>query len=363
MGGAEGAEQVTALGTTEADCAHQLREQFGWKPGEAREVRVLHGSEKRRMLAHTAEQAAAFAGRQPRGAGVYVTMNALRATAGYAADVDVPRRVRFALDFDPVRPAGTPATDAQVDAARALASAVERFLALHGWPRPVRVDSGNGTHAYWRADLDVESALPRQLLQALDQRFGGAAVGVDRTIHNPARIMRAAGCWNCKGEATADAPHRVACVTGAGDANAPALLDEEFARVLAALGTRDVPSGAAPRRGGIVASGPRLDVDAWLGAHGITHRGARAWRCHGGDGTRWVLDVCPFNGAHDRGEACVMQAASGAVAFKCQHHSCAGYGWRELRELKEGPRTCALDVFKDSNGRTLRAAAEVRHGR
>lgn len=362
MGGAEGAEQVTALGTTEADCARQLRVQFGWLPGEAREVRVLHGSEKRRMLAHTPEQAAVFAGRQPRGAGVYVTMNALRATAGYASDVDVPRRVRFALDFDPVRPAGTPATDAQVDAARALASAVERFLVAQGWPRPVRVDSGNGTHAYWRADLDVQSARPRQLLQALDQRFGGAAVGVDRTIHNPARIMRAAGCWNCKGEATADAPHRVACVTAPGAADAPALVDADFARTLAALGAREVRPAAA-RRGGIVASGPRLDVDAWLATHGITHRGARAWRCQGGDGTRWVLDVCPFNGAHDRGEACVLRAASGAVAFKCQHHSCASHGWRELRELKEGPRTCALDVFKDSNGRTLRAASEVRHGR
>ena len=43
---------MSALGTTLAGCTRQLQVQFGWLPGEAREVRVLHGEAKRRRLVH-----------------------------------------------------------------------------------------------------------------------------------------------------------------------------------------------------------------------------------------------------------------------------------------------------------------------
>lgn len=355
---------MSALGTTQADCARQLQVQFCWAPGELREVRVLDGKAKRRALVDSPAAAVRFAAAQPRGAGVYVTMNALAPSAEgrFAADVDVPRRVRFALDFDPVRQAGTPATDAQVQAAGAMAADVDRFLLSRGWPVPVRMESGNGVHRYWRVDLPADSAAPRALLKALQARFGTDQVAVDVTIHNPARIMRAAGCWNCKGAEAPDAPYRLARVTDAGEQDAPALAGADFATVLDALGVpvASVPV-VRPRAEAVREGGPRLDVDAWLARHGIAHRGARAWRCQDGNGSRWVLEACPFNAAHDRGEACVTQSASGAVAFRCQHHSCAMQGWRELRELKDGPRRHVLDMFVDGCGRTLRAASEVDH--
>lgn len=352
---------MIALGMPRAACAQQLGVQFGWTPGEWREVRVLDGEAKRRALVDSPAAAAQFAGQQPRGAGVYVTMNALapQDVRRFAADVDVPHRVRFALDFDPVRPAGTPATDGQVDAARALAARVERFLVRHGWPLPVRMDSGNGVHCYWRADLPAQSRLPRLMLKALHARFGSALVAVDQTIHNPARIMRAAGCWNCKGVEAPGAPYRVARVTSAGEPAAPALVDEDFAAMLEVLGAPAKPVPAPIVRTCVA----RLDVEAWLARHGIAHRGAQSWRCMDGEGTRWVLEVCPFNPAHDRGEACVTQLLGGAVAFRCQHHSCALHGWRELRELKDGPRLDVLEIFTDGAGRTLRHALEVTDGR
>jgi hypothetical protein len=58
----------------------------------------------------------------------------------------------------------------------------------------------------------------------------------------------------------------------------------------------------------------------------------------------------------------VAQAASGAVAFRCQHNGCSAYGWHELRERFDGVRVDALDMFK-KNGRTLRAAQKESHGR
>jgi hypothetical protein len=360
-------EPMSALATTQAECAHQLRQQFGWQPGEVREVRVLHGQARRRLAALTPQDAAAFAARQPLGAGVYVTMNALSATGErYAADIDVPHRVRFALDFDPVRPAGTPATDAQVNAARALGVEVEQFLLACGWAAALRMDSGNGVHCYWRVDLATASTLPRQLLQALDARYGNHEVGVDRTIHNPARIMRAACCWNCKGTATPDAPHRIARVTRDGEPGAPALTDEDFHAALRALGVTEpapVPAKRVPTpRRHMGCTLRQFDMGAWLAHHCIEHTGAKEWRCADGIGTRWVLTACPFNAMHNRGEACITQAASGAIAFRCQHHGCALHGWRELREMNEGVRVDVLDIFRNGNGETLRVAQEQTYG-
>jgi hypothetical protein len=356
---------MSALGVTLAECTLQLAAQFAWQRGEWREVRVLDGKAKRRALVDSPAAAAAFACRQPRGAGVYVTMNALGdgARRRFAADIDVPFRSCFAIDLDPVRPTGTPATDAQVDAARALGAEVVRFLLVHGWPVPVTMDSGNGVHAYWRCALKTDSTLPRRLLLALAQRFDTPEVGIDRTVHNPARIMRAAGCWNCKGAATPDAPHRIACITDHGERDPRALVDEDFEAVLGVAQPVPVQAPARrtqPRHAGAML--PRLDVEAWLARHCIAHRGARDWPCADGIGTRWVLLACPFNAAHCHGEAVVTQAARGAVAFRCQHNGCSAYGWHELRERFDGVRVDALDMFK-KNGRTLRAAQKESHGR
>ncbi len=357
---------MSALGTTLDECARQLAAQFAWRRGELREVRVLDGRAVRRALVDSPAAAAAFACRQPRGAGVYVTMNAVGVGARdrFASDIDVPVRTRFAIDLDPVRASGAPATDSQVEAARALGAAVVRFLVAHGWPVPVTMDSGNGVHAYWRCALKTESTLPRQLLQALAQRFDTPEVCIDRTVHNPARIMRAAGCWNCKGTATPDAPHRIAGVTDPGERDPRALTDEDLGALLATLGVAkpvQAPGRRTPARHA-GAAGPRLDVKAWLSRHGIVHRGARDWPCADGLGTRWVLAACPFDAAHCRGEAVITQAASGAVAFRCQHNGCSAYGWRELRERFDGVRVSALDMFT-KDGRTLRAAQRGSHGR
>ena len=55
----------------------------------------------------------------------------------------------------------------------------------------------------------------------------------------------------------------------------------------------------------------------------------RPW--HGGH--KWPLDRCLTSDEHTDGAA-LFEMPNGAVAYKCQHDSCRGKGWRYLKEHK-----------------------------
>jgi energy-coupling factor transporter ATP-binding protein EcfA2 len=83
-------------------------------------------------------------------------------------------------------------------------------------------------------------------------------------------------------------------------------------------------------------TGPRtaprstFDVEAFIEKHGLKVRLRSEWR--GGD--KWVLETCPFNPEHTNNSA-IITRVNGAPGFMCQHTSCAGLGWKELRERLE----------------------------
>jgi putative DNA primase/helicase len=77
-----------------------------------------------------------------------------------------------------------------------------------------------------------------------------------------------------------------------------------------------------------------FDLETFLARYLKVLRGPVAW----GLGTKWILEVCPFNPEHTGGCAVVTKSADGPIGFRCHHNSCAEKGWKELRELFEGPR-------------------------
>ena len=117
------------------------------------------------------------------GAAVYVTLNPVdpqllsrysNRIEGYASttttDKQVTRRRWLLIDIDPVRPSGTSATDAQLDAAKVKARAVYGYLNGIGWPAPLVAESGNGMHLLYALDLpndDDATALVKAVLIAL----------------------------------------------------------------------------------------------------------------------------------------------------------------------------------------------------
>jgi hypothetical protein len=171
------------------------------------------------LLAHEAGRL------EERGYSVYVTLNevdpALLARASNRArkvykepttsDNDIVRRRWLPLDFDPVRPSGVSATDAEKKAARQRAIEVRGFLRGLGWPEPVVGDSGNGYHLLYRVELpnDRESLeLVKGVLEALAFKFSDEVVEVDVSTCNAARIWKLYGTTARKGDNAGDRPYR-----------------------------------------------------------------------------------------------------------------------------------------------------------
>ncbi len=286
--------------------------------------------------------ARAAGGLDGRGYAVYVTLNevdpALLARAMNHArkvhkepttsDHDVVRRRWLPLDFDPARPSGVSATDAEKEAARRRALEVREHLGGRGWPKPILADSGNGFHLLYAVDLpnDAESlGLVKGVLEALSFLFSDEAVKVDMTTCNAARIWKLYGTTARKGEDVPGRPHRPSKLLEV--PGALPTVDREKLGAVSAMRPSPPPRHPDPRRDGR----GDFDVGAWIEEHGVPVRREGPWER---GGYRWILEECPWNG-HTDSSAYIVRFEGGAVAAGCHHDSCSGYGWRELREHYE----------------------------
>ena len=286
-----------------------------------------------------AEQAARLSAS---GAAVYVTLNPVdpqllsrysNRIEGYASttttDKQVTRRRWLLVDIDPVRPSGTSATDAQLDAAKVKARAVYGYLNGIGWPAPLVAESGNGMHLLYALDLpndDDATALVKAVLIALGERFDDAQTKVDRAVFNAARICKLYGTLANKGDHTAAAPWRLSKLL---QTPARAVVTPEQLRGLIPAAT---PGTTAKAAASMLQSGG-FNLEDFLSRHGLAYTTDR----HDGS-ERFKLAACPFNPEHGNGEAAIFRKASGALGFKCQHDSCSAKSWGDVRDLLDGLR-------------------------
>ena len=276
------------------------------------------------------------------GAAVYVTLNPVdpqllsrynNRIEGFASttttDKQVTRRRWLLIDIDPVRPSGTSATDAQLDAAKVKARAVYGYLNGIGWPAPLVAESGNGMHLLYALDLpndDDATALVKAVLIALGERFDDAQTKVDRAVFNAARICKLYGTLANKGDHTAAAPWRLSKLL---QTPARAVVTPEQLRGLIPAAT---PGTTAKAAASMLQSGG-FNLEDFLSRHGLAYTTDR----HDGS-ERFKLAACPFNPEHGNGEAAIFRKASGALGFKCQHDSCSAKSWTDVRDLLDGPR-------------------------
>ncbi|QSZ67002.1 hypothetical protein RJ40_05585 [Methanofollis aquaemaris] len=245
------------------------------------------------------------------------------------SDADILRRRWLPIDLDPVRPSGVSSTDAEHDAAIERADAIARWLAEQGFPAPIAADSGNGAHLLYAIDLpndEAATALVKGVLVTLDALFSDEVVVVDTANFNAARIWKLYGTCSRKGDHTPERPHRRARLLAVPDH--PETADADLLKKIADR----FPTGApAPPRKGKAG----IDLGAWLLEHGISVRSAKPWQ----GGTLFVLEDCPFSGAHHDG-AFAVQFPSGAIYAGCHHASCGGgtQRWPELRGMYEKKR-------------------------
>lgn len=236
------------------------------------------------------------------------------------ADADILQRIWFLLDFDPHRPSGISATDAQVQAALARRDEVVAFLRELGFPAPVEAMSGNGAHADYAVDLPNDEAarqLFEQALKAVKARFHDDVVHVDDSVWNAGRIWKLYGTTACKGDATADRPHRRAHLERVPAELVP--LDLEVLTALAAMAPAPHRTVSAPRRG--TGTLPPLDL--------IAAFQARGWYRQALSGGKHAVQ-CPWASEHsgDSGltETCLFEpkAPGEPWGFDCKHAHCSG---------------------------------------
>jgi hypothetical protein len=273
------------------------------------------------------------------GAAVYITLNPVdpqllnrysnRVEANASAttnDKQVVRRRWLLIDLDPVRPTGTSATNAQLDAAKVKAREIHRFLVGLGWPAPLTALSGNGYHLLCAIDLPNDAAssvIVKTVLIALGERFDDAHTKVDRSVFNAARICKLYGTVANKGDHTATAPWRLSCLL---DTPARIAVSVQQMEMLQPSDPLALPRHCTPPAGSFA-------LEDFLAQHGISYT-----TDHHEGRERFKLASCPFNSEHVNGEAAVLRKPSGELGFKCQHDSCASNHWRDVRALLDGPQ-------------------------
>ncbi|NMM07413.1 VapE domain-containing protein [Polaromonas sp.] len=314
-----------------------------FEPDDVIELRALHKGRKRTDAgyfdsAHWADLADHAARLSALGASVYVTLNPVdpqllgryhNRVQGCAdtttTDTQILRRRWLLIDLDPVRPAKTSATDAQLEAARVKARAICAWLKKQGWPAPVIALSGNGFHLLYAIDLpndDAATALVKGALLALATRFDDVHIKVDRSVFNAARICKIYGTVACKGDNTAKAPWRLSKLLK----TPPRMLVAQAQ--LSALAPVLEPAVNAAH----TPAAQSFSLEAFLSRHGIEH----TVDVHE-NSERFKLAACPFNSEHGHGQAAIFRQPTGALGFKCQHDSCSSKSWADVRTLLDGP--------------------------
>lgn len=255
-------------------------------------------------------------------------------------DKDVVRRHWLLIDADPVRPAGISSTDAELALAGERVQAIAAHLSAAGWPAPIIVMSGNGHHLLYRVDLPVDDEdLVKRVLEAIAERFDDGAVSVDRSVHNPARIVKIVGTVSRKGDELRglagldDRPHRRAELFDVPDSLAAVSRD----LLVQLAGTADPPKppscptpDAMPNRIECTPSGVRT----WLEAHGVEVKGCR----RNGDKTLLLLERCPINPdivATGSSDIAVLVGDDGKLAYCNKHNRGQLYTWHDLRRTLE----------------------------
>ena len=318
-------------------------------------------------------EAAALSGEVP---GVYITLNPVnpdllarannrlekyaKSTTG---DSDIVKRCWLPVDFDPARPSDISSTDAEKARGMERAKECRAWLTTQGFPAGVFSDSGNGAHLLYRIDLpnDQEALkLIQRCLEAIAARFTDDKVLVDLKNFNAARIWKLYGTLACKGDNMPDRPHRLARIVEGKDVG---FVSVELLHKLATLAPE--PQKHQSAINGYYQS---FNLDDFIARQGIVVKRESAWN----GGRRLILETCPWNPDHNRGEAFIVEMANRKLGAGCQHNSCSGRRWAELREIYEPdyrePRqngTTQRELSEDANGKNRGASTYpyvVEHG-
>jgi hypothetical protein len=185
-------------------------------PDHSVELRALPSGRSRNHLGGDLDGLVASAVELGDEKGLYFGLNPNSIAPGSnraAKKADVIRRRWLLIDCDPVRPRDLNASDEEKALAHEKTSLIRHWLSGQGWPLPLCVDSGNGSHLLYRVDLPADEdtrTLLKSVLFGLSSRFSSPSVEIDKAVHDAPRISKLPGTWARKGPMSDDRPHRLA---------------------------------------------------------------------------------------------------------------------------------------------------------
>lgn len=247
--------------------------------------------------------------------------------ASSTQDKDIKGRWWILIDLDPIRPTDTSSSNESVERAKAKAGQVYDFLKQQGFTEPLVGFSGNGYHLLYRIcvkNTDHVKDTIQRFLNTLNIFFTDDYTKVDTANFNAARICKLYGTLAQKGSDTEEYPHRMSRIIRMPQELSPVPI-EYIEKV-----NNIIPNKPdTPQRYNNY-NGKSFDLVEWMNKYGIRHRQIKV-----GDGTRYILDHCPFNSEHTGKDAMIFQSNSGAIGFHCFHDSCQDKTWKDVRILYE----------------------------
>jgi hypothetical protein len=255
----------------------------------------------------------------------------------------IARRTHFYVDIDPARQTDgdkkVAATDAEREWAEAACERVVMIAALHGFPTPLIVDTGNGYQLHWRIDMPNDpaaDAIIKRILKAFAALIDSDLGKVDTSVSNPDRLGRVPGTYNRKGPHTADRPHRLAQIVLLPEADVlnvvdVAILEAFCTAVSGTITVQDIANVAGVPLGEQTFHALVEEVKFYLQEHDAPPVSDVIV-----EPSRVFLKFahCPYRGPdHTDGDAAVIIHGDGGIGAKCFHAKCEGNNWQRLQEL------------------------------
>ena len=242
-------------------------------------------------------------------------------------DTDILGRTWLLVDVDPDRSSGVSSTDEQVTASKAKAKQIYEFLKSQGFNDPIVAFSGNGYHLLYPVKMMNTAEHKKRIqrfLQTLDAMFSDSDMKVDVSNFNASRICKLYGTMAQKGSNTKDRPHRMSRIE-----YIPKQLEPVSVSYIDKVNNILPVEPDRPQQYNNY-NGKEFDLEGWMQKYGLNYRKVGVT-----DGTKYVLDHCPFDSSHTGKDAVVFQNKSGAIGFHCFHNSCQGKTWKDVRILFE----------------------------
>lgn len=239
------------------------------------------------------------------------------------SDNDVTHFSVFPVDFDTEEGvSGISASAEELAESQERAKVLSEFLDEAGISH-IKAMSGNGYHILVLLN-------PFECTKENVDKFKkvGDSVaeewGTDKTIYNPARILKLYGTMTRKGDHTEERPHRRSEVW------IPDSLERyDFDRIESIF----KPFFSEPAEQPLPKAQPtqktqpaqNTSLKAYLAKHGVEIGEGKAYE----GGTKYQID-CPFNPDHKAPDAALYESANG-WSFKCSHNSCSSKDWKAFK--------------------------------